>query len=47
MNLSNNSSIFRAQCSCGWDSGLADLPVAAAIGATPAATVSANGGWDY
>jgi hypothetical protein len=27
--------------------GLADLAVAATIGAAPAATVSANGGWDY
>jgi len=47
MNFLNNSSIFRAQFSCGSGLGFADLAVAAAIGAAPPATVSANDGWDY
>lgn len=47
MNFPDNSSIFRAQFNYGLKLGLADLAVAAAIGAAPSSTVSSNGSGDY
>lgn len=47
MNFPDNSSIFRAQFKYGLKLGLADLAVAAAIGAASPATVSPNESGDH